>query len=55
MADEVQVVNTDNQEKHGENRCPQCGASDVTYNIKKQKLICNYCYTEFEAEDVAGL
>ena len=55
MAEEVKVVNTDNQEKHGENRCPQCGASDVTYNIKKQKLICNYCYTEFDAETVEGL
>ena len=52
---EIKVVNTDNEEKHGENRCPQCGASDVTYNTKKGKLICNYCYTEFDAEEVEGI
>lgn len=52
---EIKVVNTDNGGKHGENRCPQCGASDVTYNTKKKKLICNYCYTEFEAEEVEGI
>ena len=52
---EIKVVNTDNAGKNGENRCPQCGASDVTYNTKKGKLICNYCYTEFEAEEVEGI
>ena len=52
---EIKIIDTDNKGKHGENRCPQCGASDVTYNIKKKKLICNYCYTEFEAEQVEGL
>ena len=52
---EVKIVDTDNKEKHGENRCPQCGASDVTYNTKKGKLVCNYCYTEFEAEEVEGI
>ena len=52
---EVKVVNTSNEEEHGTNRCPQCGASDVTYSTKKKKLICNYCYTEFEAEEVEGI
>lgn len=52
---EIKVVDTDNKGEHGENRCPQCGASDVTYNIQKKKLICNYCYTEFEAEEVEGI
>ena len=52
---EIKVVDTDNKGKHGENRCPQCGASDVTYNIKKGKLICNYCYTEFDAKEVEGI
>ena len=55
MAKEVKIVDTDNKEEHGTNRCPQCGASDVTYNIKKGKLVCNYCYTEFEAEEVEGI
>ena len=55
MAEEIKVIDTNNGEKHGENRCPQCGASDVTYNTKKGKLICNYCYTEFDAEEVEGI
>ncbi|MBQ3308086.1 MAG: TFIIB-type zinc ribbon-containing protein [Bacilli bacterium] len=55
MVKDVKVIDTDNKGKHGENRCPKCGASDVTYNTKKEKLICNYCYTEFEAEEVEGL
>lgn len=56
MAEEdIKVIDTDNKETHGENRCPKCGASDVTYNIKKGKLICNYCYTEFEAKTVEGI
>ena len=55
MPKEIKVVDTDSKEKHGENRCPQCGASDVTYNIEKKKLICNYCYTEFDGEELEGI
>ena len=55
MAEEIKEVDTNSKEKNGENRCPQCGASDVTYNIKKKKLVCNYCYTEFDAEEVEGI
>ncbi len=51
---EIKVVETDNKEKNGENRCPKCGASDVTLNPKKGKLVCNYCYTEFDVEEVEG-
>ena len=36
-------------------RCPNCGVSDITYNIEKKKLVCNYCHTEFESESVEGL
>ena len=38
---DIKVINTNTQNANGENRCPNCGASDVTYNTKKQKLICN--------------
>ena len=55
MEEEIKVVDTERKEKDGTNRCPNCHASDVTYNIKKKKLICNYCYTEFEAEDLEGI
>lgn len=50
---EIKIIDTDDKKKHGENRCPKCGASDVTYNIKKEKLVCNYCYTEFESTKIS--
>lgn len=52
---EEKVIDTDSKEKNGENRCPKCGASDITYDVKKGKLICNYCFTEFEKEEVEGI
>jgi len=55
MEKEIKVVDTDQKGKDGTNRCPNCHASDVTYNLKKKKLICNYCYTEFDAEDLEGI
>ncbi len=45
----------DNKEVKGTNRCPNCGVSDVTYNIEKKKLICNYCHTEFDSQDIEGI
>lgn len=53
--EEETIIDTGRKEKNGENRCPQCGASDVTYNTKKKKLVCNYCFTEFEAEKLEGI
>ena len=47
---EINVIDTDEKKEHGTNRCPNCHSSDVTYNIKKKKLVCNYCYTEFDDE-----
>jgi len=37
-----------NQEKNGANRCPHCGATDVTLNIKTGKLKCKFCRSEFD-------
>ena len=53
--EEIKVIDTDRHEENGENRCPKCGASDITYNIKKKILVCNYCYTEFAPEEIEGL
>ncbi len=55
MEENIKIVDTNNNENHGENRCPQCGASDVTYSTKKKKLVCNYCFTEFDAENIEGI
>ena len=37
-----------NKEKNGANRCPHCGATDVTLNIKTGKLKCKFCRSEFD-------
>lgn len=41
-----------NQEKNGANRCPHCGATDVTLNIKTGKLKCKFCRSEFDDNSV---
>ena len=48
----MKVIDTDTKKKDGQNKCPKCGSSDITYNIKKEKLICSYCYTEFDKEEI---
>ena len=35
-------------DKNGANRCPNCGATDVTLNPSTGKLRCNFCRTVFD-------
>lgn len=49
------IIDTDNNKKDGQNKCPKCGSSDITYNIKKEKLNCNYCGTEFGKEEISDV
>ncbi|MBR5418856.1 hypothetical protein IK110_01225 [Candidatus Saccharibacteria bacterium] len=35
------------QAKNGANRCPNCGATDVTLDVKTGKLKCNFCRSTF--------
>ena len=49
------IIQTDEGNKIGQNKCPKCGATDVALNIKSGKLRCNFCRFEFEPEKVAGL
>ena len=37
-----------NKEKNGANRCPHCGATDVTLVAKTGKLKCKFCRSEFD-------
>lgn len=48
----IKIIN--NQTKNGQTKCPECGASDVFYDEKKQKLVCHYCHHEFEKKLVDG-
>ena len=53
--DDVKVVQTDIGNKDGQNKCPKCGATDISLNVKTGLLRCNFCRHEFEPEKVEGL
>ncbi len=38
----------DNKE-HGQEKCPKCGATDITLNINSGNLRCNFCRYEFQS------
>ncbi len=44
----IKYIQTDKDASNGVLLCPSCGSSDVTYDIEKQKLKCNYCNYVFE-------
>ena len=54
-SEDIKVVKTDNGSKDGQNKCPKCGATDISLNPKTGMLRCNFCRHEFEAEKVEGL
>lgn len=43
-----QVINVSEIGKDGQNKCPMCGATDITLNTKNGKLKCNFCRHEFD-------
>ena len=55
LNDEPKIVKTDEGSKDGQNKCPSCGATDISVNAKTGKLRCNFCRHEFEPEKVQGL
>ena len=56
MQDEnITVVKTDVGAKNGQNKCPKCGATEISLNVLTGKLRCNFCRHEFEPEKIEGL
>lgn len=55
LTDDVKVVKTDVGAKDGQNKCPKCGATDISLNVKTGKLRCNFCRHEFSPEQITGL
>ena len=45
---ENKIVNTENGLEDGQNKCPKCGATDISLNSKTGKLRCNFCRHEFD-------
>ena len=53
--DAPKIVQTDAGAKDGQNKCPKCGATDISLNVNKGLLRCNFCRHEFEPEKVKGM
>ncbi len=49
------IVQTDLNTKDGQNKCPKCGATDISLNTKTGQLRCNYCRYEYNEEQLEGM
>ncbi len=49
------IVQTDADSLNGQNKCPKCGATDISTNPASGKLRCNYCRFEFDLEKITGM
>ena len=49
-SDNTVVVKTDEGAIDGQNKCPKCGATDISLDVKNAKLRCNFCRYEFDAK-----
>ena len=53
--DSTKVIQTDLNAKDGQDKCPKCGATDISLNSKSGLLRCNFCRFEFKPEVVEEL
>ncbi|MBE5935387.1 MAG: TFIIB-type zinc ribbon-containing protein [Lachnospiraceae bacterium] len=53
--EQVKIVKTDVDAVNGQDKCPKCGATDISLNTKKGMLRCNFCRHEFAPQKVQGL
>lgn len=47
------IIQTDIGVKDGQNKCPKCGATEISLNVNNGKLRCNFCRYEFESQKIA--
>ena len=52
---ETKIVQTDVGSKIGQDKCPKCGATDISPVKGTDKLRCNFCRHEFEPEKLQGM
>ena len=52
---DIRIVQTDEGQINGQDKCPKCGATDISLNTKKGMLRCNFCRHEFAPTKVQGL
>jgi len=49
------IVQTDTGAINGQDKCPKCGATDISTNANTGKLRCNFCRHEFEPVQLSGM
>ena len=55
LNEEPKVVDTSEGSRDGQEKCPKCGATDISLNVKTGRLRCNYCRHEFEPIHLEGM
>ncbi len=55
QSDAPTIIQTDIGAKDGQNKCPKCGATDISLNVSNGKLRCNFCRYEFEPEKLGNM
>lgn len=48
------IIQTDIDQKTGQDKCPKCGATEISLNMTTGNLICHFCRHEFKPETVEG-
>ena len=48
------IIDFNEGEKNGQEKCPMCGATDIALNVNSGKLRCNFCRHEFSPIGVAN-
>lgn len=55
VSETKKIVQTDIGAKDGQDKCPKCGATDISLNTNNGVLRCNYCRHEFSLEKLEGM
>ena len=45
---DIRIVNINEDSKNGQSKCPKCGATDISFNLKTGLLHCEFCRYEFK-------
>lgn len=52
---ESTIIKTDNGIENGQNKCPKCGATDISPVASTGHLRCNFCHYEFDPEKFTAM
>lgn len=55
ISTDEKIIKTDVGAKNGQDKCPKCGATEITLNERTGKLRCDFCRFEFEPKKVEEL